>query len=193
MNLIFFILYGFLTFGIYITVKLFKNQKPNGNNRIMFLIALLINVFNFYIIYDLLTVSPHRSSGNGNPHIPYIFISSILFLSFCFVLSKRIFFILLKKNGLVILLFVSTALFLGYLSSVLQLDFISMISVKLFYPISNWLNWWKDIHLNYLYFNLYTFFIWISLSVFIAGLLAFIKQRKRSGKSKHRGISHEQD
>jgi hypothetical protein len=178
--LIFFILYGFLITGIIISVKLLKlldDKKQNTNNRIILHIALLFNAFNFYIIYVLMTVSPQNSSGNGNPHIPYLFISLLLFLSFCIVLSKKIFDILLKKNVLLTLLIVTITLTISYLSIVFQLDFVSTIKEKLYYPISNWLNWWKDIHLNYLYFNPYTFLLGISITSLIAGILALIKKR----------------
>jgi hypothetical protein len=178
--LLFFILYGFLITGIIISVKLLKlldDKKQNTNNRIILFIALLFNAFNFYIIYDLMTVSPQNSSGNGNPHIPYLFISLLLFLSFCIVLSKKIFDTLLNKDVLLTLLIVTITLTIDYFSIVFQLDFVSTIKVKLYYPISNWLNWWKDIHLNYLYFNPYTFLLGISTTSLIAGILALIKKR----------------
>ncbi|WHX24586.1 hypothetical protein QNH47_10300 [Virgibacillus halodenitrificans] len=137
--LIFFVLYGFLIIGIYITVKLLKHLgDKSAKNKMALFITLLFNALNFYIIYDLMTVSPQISSGNGNPFIPYIFISFLLFIFLCIVLSKRIFDTLLKRNILVSLLIVSVALFLGYLSFVFQLDFISMIKSKINYPINNW-------------------------------------------------------
>ncbi|MFC4560145.1 hypothetical protein ACFO3D_18465 [Virgibacillus kekensis] len=178
--LILLILYGFLITGVIITVKLLKlldNKKQNTNGKVIFLIAMLFNSLNFYIIFDLMTVSPQSSSGNGNPHIPYIFISFPLFLSFCIVLSKKIFDILLKKNGLLSLLVITITLTIGYLSIVFQLDFISNIQEKLYYPMNSWLHWWKDIHLNYLYFNSYTFLFGISVSGLTAGILALIKKR----------------
>jgi hypothetical protein len=177
--LIFIILYGFLVTGIIITVKLLKlldDKKQSTNNTIMFLIALVFNAFNFYIIYDLMTVTPQSSSGNGNPHIPYIFISLLLFLSFCIVLSKKIFDTLFKKNVLLSLLIIAITLTIGCFSIVFQLDFVSTIKEELYYPMSNWLNWWKDIHLNYLYFNPFIFLFGISISSLIAGILVLIKK-----------------
>ncbi|WP_409300617.1 hypothetical protein [Peribacillus sp. SCS-155] len=183
--LIFFILYGFLTFGIYITFKLLNlliSKNLINNNSVLWFICLMFNALNFYIIYDLMTVSPQRISGNGNPHIPYIFVSLLLFLSFCFVISMKIYDILLKKNRLINFLIVSTALFLCYLSMMFQSDFVSMIRGRLYYPMGSWLNWWQDIHLNYLYFNPYTFLFGNSISCLIAGILAFIKQGKYRAK-----------
>ncbi|MGM0903897.1 MAG: hypothetical protein ACQEXB_22695 [Bacillota bacterium] len=178
--LIFSILYGFLVIGIMITVKLFKrldSTNQNAYNNLTILIALLFHAFNFYLIYDLMTVSPQSISGNGNPHIPYIFISFFLFLSFCIVLSKKLFNTFLKKNVLLRLLIMIMTLTIGCFSIVLQLDFVSTIKEELYYPMNNWANWWKDIHLNYLYFNLYTFLFGISSSGLIAGTLALIKKR----------------
>jgi hypothetical protein len=179
--LIFFTLYGFLVVGIMITVKLFKrvddtNLKATNNMKI--LVAFLFHAFNFYLIYDLMTVSPQSTSGNGNPHIPYIFISFFLYFFFCVVLSKKVFVTLLtKKNMLLSLVIIFITLTMGCFSIVFQLDFVSTIKEQLYYPMSNWLNWWKDIHLNYLYFNLYTFLLGISLSGLVAGILALIKKR----------------
>jgi hypothetical protein len=177
--LIFLILYGFLIMGIVITVNLLKqvdftNQKSPNNIKV--LTALLLHAVNFYLIYDLMTVPPQSSSGNGNPHIPYIFISFFLFLSFCIVLSKKVFFILSNKKVLSNLLITVIALAIGAFSIVLQLDFVSTIKKELYYPMSNWPNWWKDIHLNYLYFNPYTFLFGVSMSGVIAGILALIKK-----------------
>lgn len=178
--LIFLILYGCLITGIIITVKLLKllnYKKQNTNNNILLLITMLFNAFNFYIINDLMTVAPQSSSGNGNPHIPHIFISLLLFLSFCIVLSKKIFDTLLKKNVLLSVLIMAITLTIGCFSIVFQLDFVSTIKEELYYPMSNWLNWWKDIHLNYLYFNSYTFLFGISISGLIAGTLVLIKKK----------------
>ncbi|MRH43517.1 hypothetical protein GH741_12590 [Aquibacillus halophilus] len=177
--LIFMILYGFLVTGIIITVRLLKLldvKSQKNNNLIILFIALLFNAFNFYIIYDLMTLSPQSISGNGNPHILHIFISILLFLSFCIVLSKQIFESLLMKNVLLSLLIITMTLTIGCFSIVYQMDFVSTIKGELYYPMGNWLNWWKDIHLNYLYFNPYTFLIGISISGLIAGILALIKK-----------------
>lgn len=177
---IFFILYGFLVIGIMITIKLLKRvdyTNQNANNNLTILIAFLYHALNFFIIYDLMTVPPQSISGNGNPHIPYIFISFFLFLSFCIALSKKIFFILSNKKVLSNLLITVIALAISAFSIVLQLDFVLTIKEQLYYPMSNWANWWKDIHLNYLYFNLYTFLLGVSLSGVIAGILALIKKR----------------
>lgn len=185
--LIFFMVYVFLAIGIYITVKVltvFKDRKPQKGILLRLFTALVYNAFNFYLIYDFMTVAPHISSGNGNPHIPYIFVSSLLFLSFCFVLSKKMFEILLYKNGSVIVLIVLTALLSGYLSIVFQLDFVTSIKEKLYYPMSNWLNWWQDIHLNYLYFNLFIFLFGISISVFLAGIYVIFKRKSSFGQWK---------
>lgn len=177
---IFFILYGFLVIGIIITVKLLKRvdyTNQNANNNLTILIAFLFHAFNFYLIYNLMTVPPQSISGNGNPHIPYIFISFFLFLSFCIALTKKVFVTLLNKKLLWSLLIIIITITIGCFSVFFQLDFVSTIKEELYYPMSNWANWWKDIHLNYLYFNLYTFLIGLSLSVVIAGILALIKKR----------------
>lgn len=177
--LIFFILYGFLFTGIMITVRLLKLlnvKKQKNNNLIILFTALLFNAFNFYIIYDLMTISPKTISGNGNPHILHIFISILLFLSFVIVLSKQIFETLLMKKTLLSLVIITMTLTIGCFSIVYQMNFVSTIKDALYYPIGNWLNWWKDIHLNYLYFNPYTFVIGISISGLIAGILALIKK-----------------
>lgn len=187
--LIFFMLYVFLAIGIYITVKVvtvFKDRKSPKGILLRLFTALVYNAINFYMVYDFMTVAPHISSGNGNPHIPYIFVSSLLFLSFCFVLSKKMFEILLNKNGSVIVLIVLTALLSGYLSIVFQLNFETSIKEQLNHPMSNWLNWWKDIHLNYLYFNFYTFLLGISISVFLAGIFVMFKRKSSFSHLKRR-------
>ncbi|AVR00134.1 hypothetical protein OBCHQ24_14310 [Oceanobacillus iheyensis] len=176
--LIFIILYGPLAMGIFIMVKLTKwfVIKKEINNR-MLLIALVINVLNFYLIYDLMTTPPEVSSGNGNPFIPNILISFLLFISFCVVFSMKIIEILSKKKALISILVIAIAIAITWFSVVSQMDFVLTIKEALYYPLGNWLNWWKSIHLNYLYFNPYTFLIGISISCLVAGILGLSKRK----------------
>lgn len=173
-----FILFGYLLLGIYLTGELLRRSKgQDAIGAVLFFFSLVFNGFNFYLINDLMTVPPQKISGNGNPFIPYIFMSFLLFLSFCFVFSKNSFEILLKKHRLISLTIALLALVLGYFSMIHELELISMIRVTLYYPMSTWLNWWKDIHLNSLYFNLDTFLFGMSISGFIADILAFVTKR----------------
>jgi hypothetical protein len=176
--LIFIILYGPLAMGIFIMVKLTKwfFIKKEINNR-MLLIALAINVLNFYLIYDLMTPSSEVSSGNGNPFIPNILISFLLFISFCVVFSINIIEILSKKKAWISILVIAITIAITWFSVVSQMDFVLTIKEAIYYPIGNWINWWKSIHLNYLYFNPYTFLLGICISGLVAGILALFKRK----------------
>ncbi|MCG3419447.1 hypothetical protein [Oceanobacillus jordanicus] len=176
--LIFIILYGPLAMGIFIMVKLTKwfVIKKDINNR-MLLISLVINVLNFYLIYDLMTPSPEVSSGNGNPFIPNILISFLLFISFCIVFSMKIIEILSKKKAWFSLLIIAITIAVTWFSVVSQMEFVLTIKEALYYPLDNWLTWWKSIHLNYLYFNPYTFLLGICISCLVAGILGLSKRK----------------
>jgi len=124
--------YSFLILGIYITIRLLKRLK-NTVEVITILIALIFNGLNFYIIYDQMTLSPQTISGNGNPHIPFIFISFLLFLLLCIAISKKIYDLLIHKKALVSWLLIAISCFLGYFSIQYQLEFVSSVREELYY------------------------------------------------------------
>ncbi|MDG5471262.1 hypothetical protein P6709_05840 [Jeotgalibacillus sp. ET6] len=176
-EVILFSLFALLLTGVIITIMLVKEQKKTIKSVIL-LSAIFFHAFNFYIIYDLLTPSPQVSSGNGNPNIPYIFVSFLLFLSFCIVLTRKMSDTLRQKRGWLILIIMVIASTISYFSFVYQLDFISTIKEELYYPLGSWWSWWESIHLNSLYFNPYTFLMGMSISVLVAGVFAVIKKRQ---------------
>ncbi|KIL43248.1 hypothetical protein [Jeotgalibacillus campisalis] len=66
---------------------------------------------------------------------------------------------------------------ISFVCLLFQVEFISRIEKELYYPMGSWWSWWESIHLNSLYFNLYTFLLGMSVSVLIAGALAVNKKR----------------
>lgn len=172
---IFIILYGYLFCGIFITYKLFR-RRANTKTNWAFIIAILFNIFNFYIVNDLMTVSPEVSSGNGNPHIPYILISIVLFLLLCIVLSSKIINFLLKRTTFIKVLILAIALSVALGAFSLQSDFVASVNEQLYHPMGEWWNWWKDIHLNNLYLNFYTFVFGVSIAAFLGSIFTLLKR-----------------
>ncbi|UOQ48578.1 hypothetical protein MUN88_21545 [Gracilibacillus caseinilyticus] len=172
------LLFGYLALGIMVTIQLRKTMKTKRLNKKIAYVNFFYHAVNFYLIYDVMTVPPQVSSGNGNPHIPHVFISMYFFLYFCYVVVHHLADILLHKNNRFILLCMCIACLFGGVSVIFQLQFVSNVKVNLGYPMGNWWYWWTDIHLNYLYFNQYIFLFGICASVFIATLLVLMRRHK---------------
>jgi hypothetical protein len=180
---VFFIgVYLFLILGVGLAFKMTISIIKHGKNNKLFIVLLLYNCLNFYIIYDLLTVPPTVSSGNGNPFVPYLFFSALIYLVLCIAIFIEFKQIMKNCNTILKIFHFFTALLVGATSLVLQLAFISKVNMQLTHHMSDWWNWWKDIHLNSLYFNLYTFLLGICISILLAIWVTLLtKESDQSG------------
>ncbi|OZM57590.1 hypothetical protein CIB95_04255 [Lottiidibacillus patelloidae] len=168
---------GFLLLGIYLTFKSIKTLKTNRSNRkIVLLIPFVFHIINIFLIDELLTVDPSTSSGNGNPAIPYVFISLTLLITFCIIVFYKTREVLQDKSNLSKKSIVLVAsLIFCFVAIYFQMDFVSYVNEKLYYPMGDWWNWWKDIHLNNLYLNVYTFLFGLSMAIAIASALSLLR------------------
>ncbi|CQR48465.1 hypothetical protein BN1058_02835 [Paraliobacillus sp. PM-2] len=180
-GIIFVLLYGFLLIGLFITIKTYQlwgEDHISKKDIVILLILFLYNMLNFIIIFSILTVPPTEASGNGNPHIPYIGLSMILFLAFSILIANQGYTKLKYKSMSIKYLSLFFTLIVILISSYLQLNFVDSIERKLNYSMNNWLEWWKDIHLNSLYFNIFTFVLIISSFLFISILFSLFKKNR---------------
>ncbi|WP_182201318.1 hypothetical protein [Paraliobacillus salinarum] len=178
-SIIFVALYGFLIIGLVITIKTYQlwgEDQLSKKDKVTLLILFFYNMLNFIIIFSILTIPPTEASGNGNPHIPYIGLSMILFLSFSILIANQGYIRWKHKSMLIKYLSLFFTLIVILISSYLQLNFVNSIERKLNYSMNSWWEWWKDIHLNNLYFNIFTFVLIISFSLFISILFSLFKK-----------------
>jgi Flp pilus assembly protein TadB len=176
---LFFLLFCYILIGMSLSIKIthhIKQEKLKGKRHLTMLF--LFNIINFYLIFDLLTVSPETSSGNGNLFFPYLFLSLLPFILFCLVLAIVVYQSLLSKSTVIILLIVMLSLIVCLMSIQYQRVYVALISERLYYPIGMWWDWWKSIHLNSLYYNAYTFTIGVFISSMVGGVVAYLHRTK---------------
>jgi hypothetical protein len=175
-SVLFISIYIFLLIGIVLSYLIVKSIKKHRLTNKRFVVFFLYNSLNFFIIYHLLTVPPTVSSGNGNPFIPYLFFSALIYIVLCIVIDIEFRNILKNCNSVQRISIILIAITVGVISFSLQLLFISTIEMQLTHQMNSWWEWWKDIHLNSLYFNFHTFLLGICISMLLAVGLTSLKK-----------------
>ncbi|MCA0972431.1 hypothetical protein LCM20_17690 [Halobacillus litoralis] len=132
-------------------------------------VMLSYHLVNLFFVQFLMTIAPDQSSGNGNPHIPYLLLSLVLFVWFCTCASIEAW----KKLRVLDSWWKIGILLVSLLGSgvglFLLLNLIETIRNQLDYPYT----WWADMHFNSLYFSFPSYLLGLSLAILAASLFSW--------------------
>ena len=152
------------------------------NGILLILLSLLCALLFFFI--NQMTPHPGRTSGNGNPAIPII---AVLFLLFCYLV---VLWVKVSKNVVVNrlrLIFPMVLIVIYWIFGILyqKNSFIVYRNVlanahKEKYNVNDWeyinqITSFMSIHVNNQYFNVNTFLLFITASLFIALLFKLLR------------------
>lgn len=147
----------------------------------IFCLALFLSIACFFFI-DLFTIKTNHVSGNGNLGLPiYPFACFFLLMVMYYLFATY----LNKLNGHPQLLHLTTIVFTSicimvcfsfarekFVLRVTELEQEMAVSTTFMQDYG-----WLDIHLNNLYFNIYTYIAAVSLALLFAGLYCIVRKR----------------
>lgn len=147
----------------------------------LFCLALLLSIACFFFI-DLFTIKTNHVSGNGNLGLPFYPIACFFLLAVMYYLFAMYF---NRLNGHPQLLHLTTIVLTTicimvcfsfarekYVLRVAELEQEMAVSTTFIQDYG-----WIDIHLNNLYFNIYTYTAAVSLALLLAGIYCMVRRR----------------
>lgn len=147
----------------------------------VFCFTLLLSITCFFFI-DILTIKTNHVSGNGNLGLPLYPLACFFLLAVMYCLFATYF---NKLNGHPRMLHLLTIVFtcIGiavcfsfarekYVLRIAELEQTMAVSTTFMQDYG-----WQDIHLNNLYFNVYTYIAAVSLALLLAGLYCVVRRR----------------
>lgn len=156
--------------------------------ELLLLFSIYIIAIPLFWIGNYLTPSTSLASGNGNPAFVVMFIVFILFLIMVYCWMKIFIHYPIKRSisllGIVLILAHLTLAFLHQRKSALEFKEIFAERYEEFFGYVDWT--YVDqatslfsIHLNAQFFNLNTYFMYITAAIMLSLILSFVPQIKR--------------
>lgn len=156
--------------------------------EIMYLFLICIVAIPLFWFGNLMNPSPGSSSGNGNPAIIIMAILLLLFLTMVYLLVKIINNYSLKSSvSIFVILIISVHLIVSFLyqrNSFLNHKEVLANAYEEQFGYVDWthidqITSFLSMHINAQYFNLNTYFMFITLAILISLILSFFPQIRR--------------